>query len=103
MAVYHHHYDLSLFIAPVLLAWFGTASLRHPSWAVWLTLPLMLMLAIFPAGAMPRLLLRWFGAHSVGWFNLGFPVATLLALGGSLAVLAQWVRRSAAAASLDFD
>jgi hypothetical protein len=63
----------------------------------------MLMLAIFPAGAMPRLLLRWFGAHSVGWFNLGFPVATLLALGGSLAVLAQWVRRSAAAASLDFD
>jgi Glycosyltransferase family 87 len=87
LCVYHHQYDACLFLVPMLLACFGSELLRQPSWALLLTSPLALMLALLPIGMVQRMIESTSGSHSVGLLKLAFPVAFTLALSGSMIIL----------------
>ena len=87
LCVYHHQYDVALFFVPVLLTYFGPASLRKPSWALALGLPLALIVALLPIGAVQHVIEVTLGSHWVGLLKLTFPVALTLALAGSLVLL----------------
>jgi hypothetical protein len=90
LCVYHHQYDACLFFAPMLLVWFGAPSLRNPPWAVWLTLPFALIIAILPIGVVQHVIEATLGVHWVGLLKLSFPVAITLALAGSLVMLRRY-------------
>ena len=89
LCVYHHQYDIALFFVPVLLTYFGSLELRKPTWALALGLPLALIVALLPIGAVQHVIEITLGSHWVGLLKLSFPVAITLALAGSLALLRQ--------------
>jgi hypothetical protein len=93
LAVYHHQYDLCLFFAPVLLVYFGPLQLRRPSWTVPLLMPLLVMIALLPIGAVQHAIQSIVGDRAVGVLKLAFPVAVTLAFFGSAGTLASNVTK----------
>jgi hypothetical protein len=87
LCVYHHHYDVCLFFAPVLLTALGPASERQPRWALWMAIPLVVMIAALPIGKAQDVVELALGAEWIGLLKLAFPVALSLALLGSLVIL----------------
>src|SRR4029453_4680171 len=87
LAVYHHQYDLSLQLVPLLLTAFGAPAVRQPPRALWLMAPLLFLILLLPVGKAQRIVMEHFGIVGLGWLRLAFPLALSLALGGSLAVL----------------
>jgi hypothetical protein len=84
--VYHHHYDISLIVAPALVWYFGAKRLREPRWANYLMLPLLLMAAFWPVAMMQHLVLRFLGPIGWGLMDLLFPLSVTAAMAGALAV-----------------
>jgi hypothetical protein len=80
VSVYHHHYDLGLLVAPLLLVWLGPAELRQPWRARWLMLPLMVIMAVLPVALLQRWVAAALGPVGRGLLNLSFPVALTLTL-----------------------
>jgi hypothetical protein len=87
LAVYHHQYDASLFLVPILLAWFLSPQLRQPAWSAWLCVPLLFVVLVLPIGAAENVFGKLFGPTGVGLVKLSFPIAITLALVGSLVLL----------------
>jgi len=87
LCVYHHHYDASLFLAPALLLLHGPTRRSLPRRAWLMCLPLLAMLLLLPVATVYRILDRSLPAAAIGVFNLTFPLAMSLALGGSLVAL----------------
>jgi glycosyl transferase family 87 len=87
LAVYHHHYDASLFLVPILLAYFLPSRLRKPTWGVWLCIPLLLTVLVLPIGATQNVLEKLFGPPGAGLLKISFPLVVTLALIGSLSLL----------------
>jgi hypothetical protein len=96
LSVYHHHYDISPIIAPLLVLGtrFPDPKLFRRAWAWWLLAPQVLMIATFPTATTQRLVVRLFGEHWIGLLNLTFPLTTTLTLVGSLVILHQIARSS---------
>jgi hypothetical protein len=94
--VYHHHYDISAILAPLLLGAFlpSRERLRLSTTVSWMMAPLVLMIAFLPLARAQRVLVEAFGGQGAGLMNLAFPIATTLALIGSLGAVRQAVRRS---------
>jgi hypothetical protein len=92
LCVYHHQYDLCLLFAPLILAYFVLDDRQEPRWAVWLMLPVVLVMLVMPIGAASQWALRFAGAIGVGLLKLTFPVVITMALIGSMALLSR--RRS---------
>jgi hypothetical protein len=87
LAVYHHHYDVSLMIAPLLLTLLGPPALRRQPHALALMLPLTLLMVLLPVAKVQLFVIDHFGSSAIGFLNLSFPVAVTLALIGGLLVL----------------
>lgn len=87
LAVYHHQYDACLFLAPLVLAWFLSPSLRQPAWGAVLIVPLLFTVTLLPIGKAQDILGGLLGPTGVGLVKISFPFAITLALIGSLAFL----------------
>jgi hypothetical protein len=87
LCVYHHHYDLCLFFAPLIIAVLGASDLRRPIWAVMLAMPLVAIILFLPIGPAQALAESLLGLRGVGLLKLAFPVALTLALVGSMGIL----------------
>jgi hypothetical protein len=59
-------------------------------------MPLFLLIMFLPVATVQRLLLTHTVPEMVGVFNLGFPIAVMLALGGSMVVLDRYLSAEAA-------
>jgi Glycosyltransferase family 87 len=95
LAVYHHQYDASLFLVPILLAWFLSPHLRQPAWSAWLCVPLLFIVLLLPIGAAGNVLGKLFGPTGDGLVKISFPFAITLALFGSLVFLRRNLEASA--------
>ncbi|MBS2025538.1 MAG: DUF2029 domain-containing protein, partial [Deltaproteobacteria bacterium] len=82
LSVYHHQYDLSLALVPLIVAWIPTAS--KPALGL-LSAPLATMMVLVPVGTLGRLLAN--SPLGVGLFHLAFPIAVSLALLDSVRAL----------------
>jgi hypothetical protein len=93
LAVYHHHYDLAVLIAPLLLiALLRDDTGRHRSWRILLTMaPLYFLMVFVPVDVATRFMKSLFGDRGVGLVNASFPVATTVAFVGSIIVLVRSV------------
>ena len=96
LAVYHHHYDLSLLLVPLLLTLFGAARVRRPLRALWAMAPLLFLILLAPVGKAQSIMLQRFGMTGLGWVRLMFPLAVSLTLMGSLTVLRRRLDEAAA-------
>jgi hypothetical protein len=85
--VYHHHYDISLIVAPGLVWYSRRKRLREPGWANYLMLPLLLMAAFWPVATMQHLVSRYFGPIGWGLMDLLFPLSVTSAMIGAFAVV----------------
>jgi hypothetical protein len=92
ISVYHHQYDLSILIAPLVIMVLRPESLGVPRWALVLMTPLVAVMTFAPVGMLHHLSMNYLGAESIGVVNLMYPVCTVLALLGSLVVLERQVR-----------
>lgn len=97
LCVYHHQYDLCLLFAPLILAYFSMTGPREPGWAVWLVMPVVLVMLLMPIGTASQWALRLAGERGVGLLKLTFPVAITMALIGTMALLSRAQARAAAA------
>jgi hypothetical protein len=93
LCVYHHHYDACLLFAPLILIALGSDSVRKPSWALLLTLPLALMITIMPIGVLQSVIEASLGQHWIGLLKLSFPVCFTLSLWGLLVILRRYSAR----------
>ena len=92
LCVYHHHYDSSLVLVPVLLLGLLTPkSLTRTS--VGLALPLVVLITLVPVATTQHLIVRLFGESKMGVLNLLFPITTSLALVGSIIMLRDTVNK----------
>jgi hypothetical protein len=100
LCVYHHHYDSSLVLVPLILFIFsepGTA----PRTSRWLAVPLLLLITLVPVATTQQLVVRCFGMSKMGVLNMLFPISTSLALAGSLLGLSATVERQSADAATE--
>jgi len=95
-AVYHHHYDWAVLIAPLLLGCLlqERSGLKRTDWL--LLSPMCAMLAFLPIALAQRLLIDAFGSRGVVLLNFSFPVLTLVGIGVGLLSLFSGLRRSSA-------
>jgi hypothetical protein len=84
LSVYHHHYDLSLLLVPMLLLGFGAPELRRPATPIWLMLPLVSMMALLPIALVERFFGSHFGVIGRGLVNISFSVVLTLTFVGAL-------------------
>jgi hypothetical protein len=91
LSVYHHHYDVSLVIAPLLVLGLGVVDWRKPPLTVWLTLPLLAIMALLPVAMLQRLVVAHFGAVGRGLLNLSFPLTVTLTLIAALVTIQRLV------------
>lgn len=91
LSVYHHHYDVSLVIAPLLLLGLGVVDLRKPPMTVWLTLPLLAIMALLPVALVQRMVVTHFGSIGRGLLNLSFPLTLTLTLIAALVTIQRLV------------
>lgn len=98
LAVYHHEYDASLFLAPLLLGVLLWRRMTPPNWAVACIAPLTLIVLLMPLGKVRELMSNHFGVLGVGLVKLTFPIAFTLALIGSIGLL-RWNASSSRVAS----
>jgi Glycosyltransferase family 87 len=84
--VYHHHYELVMLIPPLLLAAMlhRELDLTWSRWTTWSFMPITLIMLLVPASLGTNTFYSLLGQNGPGVFNLTFPVATTLALFGSL-------------------
>lgn len=96
-SVYHHHYDISPLIVPLLVfcVRFREPRLFQRPWAIGLMIPIVVILALVPIDLTQRVLFSALGERGLGLLNLAFPAATSLALVGSLVIVRQTVRARA--------
>lgn len=94
LCVYHHQYDVCLFLVPVLMTLHGPTRRSLPRAAWLLTLPLLVMMAILPIGKVQSVLVSSFPPSSIGLFNMSFPLSLSLALAGALTALSMFVSKS---------
>ncbi len=87
LCVYHHHYDSSLFFAPVLVLYFVFGWQHLKGLALWLLLPILAMMLVLPVGLAQTLANMVCGERGSGLIKLAFPVFFSLALAGSLLLL----------------
>jgi hypothetical protein len=87
---YHHHYDLTMLIPGLLLAFLlrRELGLTWNRWVTWSFAPLVLMMLFLPVGWTPNQAFRLIGDRGPGLFNVTFPLATTFGLAGSLALVA---------------
>jgi len=93
LAIYHHQYDVSLFVAPLLLLCLTPRELGESPWATRLLLPLAAIAALLPVGKVQQLLRSHFGDGAVGLMNVAFPIATSLALIGSVLLVQHYLQK----------
>jgi hypothetical protein len=100
-STYHHHYDACLMVIPIVIFIGGWRELRlgHQAGAVLLLAPFAMLITVLPIAGAQQVLLRAFGDLGLGLLNLGFPLATTLAMLGSLLILRQTVQRQGAGLS----
>jgi hypothetical protein len=89
VCVYHHQYDLCLFLAPAIIAYFNRKITPIPGLTLVLTAPLLVMILALPIGAAQDLLESLFGPVGFAFLKLSFPIAVTLALIGLLVDLQQ--------------
>jgi hypothetical protein len=91
LCVYHHHYDLSAVLVPLLmlgaLHWAG--DFRLPAGFLLLVAPLVAMATLLPLATVQRLLFSLGGPTAVGYMNIAFPTCITLALAASCLLLWQ--------------
>jgi hypothetical protein len=89
LVVYHHHYDLAMLIPPLLLAAMlhRELGLTWSRWVVWSFAPIAFIMLFVPAARAPKVVGSIVGHRGPGLVNVSFPLATTLALGGSLAII----------------
>jgi len=87
--VYHHHYDLALLLPAFLLVVLlhRQLGLTWSRWVTWSFMPVTLLMLFLPAGWAPNQAARLIGDRGPGLVNVSFPIATTLALAGSLALV----------------
>jgi hypothetical protein len=90
VCVYHHQYDLCLFLVPVLIVLFRYRTLAPPPLAVWLVLPLLAVILFMPIGTAQNLLGNAFGRTGVALVKFTFPIVTILGLFGTLVALRRY-------------
>lgn len=86
VAVYHHHYDLSVIVAPLLLM-LGQPRLALTRLDYVLVAPLVAALALLPVAEAQRALIALFGPGGVTLLNFTFPLLTIAPLLVGLRVL----------------
>jgi hypothetical protein len=89
VCVYHHQYDLCLFLVPVLIAFFNRRITPIPNSTLILATPLLLMILALPIGKVQDLLESMFGPVGFAFLKFSFPIAVTLALIGLLVDLRQ--------------
>jgi hypothetical protein len=99
--VYHHHYDVSLIAAPLVLWQLASERPPLPVWTRWLSLPLVVMVAIWPVGTLHHFALDHFGRIGWGLMNLLYPIATTLAMIGGLLMLHNLIVSESARSELE--
>ena len=89
VVVYHHHYDTTMLIPGLLLAVMlrRELGLSWSRWVTWSFVPIAILMAFVPAARVPETMSSIVGDRGPGLFNLCFPLATTLALAGSLALV----------------
>jgi hypothetical protein len=89
LVVYHHHYDLAMLIPPLLLAALlhRELALSWSRWVVWSFAPIVFIMLFVPAARATEAARSIVGYRGPGLVNVSFPIATTLALGGSLAIV----------------
>jgi hypothetical protein len=87
--VYHHHYELVMLIPPLLLAAMlhRELGLTWSRWTTWSFVPITLIMLLVPASLGTNAFYSLLGQNGPGLFNITFPLATTLALIGSLAMV----------------
>jgi hypothetical protein len=82
LCVYHHHYDVSAVIVPLLMlaALHRGRVFRLPANFLLLAGPLVAMIALFPVAIGAQLLRSLGGRAAVGYMNIAFPSCVTLAL-----------------------
>jgi Glycosyltransferase family 87 len=101
LAIYHHHYDISPLLAPLLIiaAKRNEARYFNDPVAWFLMAPLAVMMALLPLAISQTFAVKLLGASGHGLLNLAFPIATTLMLAGSLIFVARLTRKSATGAT----
>jgi hypothetical protein len=92
LIVYHHHYDMVVVLAPLLLFSLSRDTARVDGAQAWLLAPLWFMLLCLPIGQGHDLLIRWLGPSGCAVMNLSMPIAMLLGLVAGLRALWQELR-----------
>ena len=89
LAVYHHHYDLTIMIVPLLFVvllhreW----DLSWHSWITWGLVPISLIMIAVPSARSGDVLESLFGDRGPGLLKMWFPLGTTLALASSIALI----------------
>lgn len=91
--VYHHVYDLSPIVPPLVLLAFRRREFALPAWIEALLIPVIAIAALYPIALGQKLARGIFGPHGSVLTNLSFPIAISLALLSALAATSL-VRRS---------
>jgi hypothetical protein len=97
LAVYHHHYEASVLVAPVIAYAFGPDELRRLPGArtfLWAIVPYITLYFI----GVETMVARRFGESAMLYPRILGPLLVVVALGASLTALAQFVRNRTAMA-----
>jgi hypothetical protein len=91
LCVYHHHYDLSAVLVPLLMlgALHWTGDFHLPAGFLLLVGPLVAMATLLPLAMVQRLLFSLGGPTASGYMNIAFPACVTLALAASCLLLGQ--------------
>jgi hypothetical protein len=89
LSVYHHHYDVSPLLAPliVFVAKYNNTRCFSHKMAWYLMSPLILMMAVMPMALSKTYADLVLGASGQGLVNMLFPIATTMMLAGSLTLV----------------
>jgi hypothetical protein len=97
LAVYHHHYDISLMLVPLLVtALTEGKSAFFKRRNIWL-LPMIGLMAAAPVGFAQTALATGFSPVAAGVFRMCFPIVLTLALAVSLLSVSEMTKRASAA------
>jgi hypothetical protein len=91
VVVYHHHYDLAVLIPPLLLVAMlhGELGLTWSNRITWSMMPIAFVLLFVPGGEAADVAHSLVGGVGPGLVHAAFPIATTLALAGSLAMVVE--------------
>jgi hypothetical protein len=89
LAVYHHHYDMSPLLAPLLGWLLGPRGSKDSKMGIALLVPLIVVMIVVPVATTQRFVLSYLGGRFWGVLNVVFPITLTAGFAGALLLLRQ--------------